>query len=106
MGQISQIEDEDDRREEARHSGWLPNPRPIVRRRGLRSYGVDAKDPQALQPVEPSARRLQEINDRAARREKMQADWRNALRPPDRETYWQWLLDPEVVLNVITRRER
>jgi hypothetical protein len=34
----------------------------------------------------------------------MQADWRNALRPPGSEVEWEWVFDPET-FNLVAQRK-
>jgi hypothetical protein len=79
MGQISQIEDEEDRRNDSAHRDLIRLPATARRRPSLRTYGSSSP---AWVAAEPSEIRLEELRKRAARMEKMQTAWRNEINPP------------------------
>ena len=104
MGQVSQKDDEEKRREEARHFGLLRFPGARTRLMSLKSYGADRERRKAQQIGEPSEARVNALKEWAERQEGKQTAWRIGASPPRLEFKCEWVLHLATGSRIARRR--
>lgn len=92
MGAVSQKDDQDRRRDEARHFGLLKFPTTQMKRRSMRWHEPDNERQVARQIGEPSEARMKAIREGAERQDWKRVASRVAMTPRRREFVYEWVL--------------